>query len=87
MTLTMKTPDLSYEKKESLKEIVKSRVTAYMNYHRPPTLLDLDTSFGHMRKSYGTALVSGQVEDTRRSEVSSDVVKVKVFLSVADYFV
>ena len=34
-----------------------------------------------------SGLDSGQVEDTRWSEVSSDVVKVDVFLSVADYFV
>ena len=35
-----------------------------------------------------SGLDSGQVEDTRWSEVSSDVVKVNLFLSsVADYFV
>lgn len=87
MTLTIGTPDLSDEKKESLKEILKPSVTAYMKYHRSSTLRDLDTFFGHMRRIYGMALVSVQLEDTRRSEVSSDVVKVKVFLSVADYFV
>ena len=61
VTLTIGTPDLSDEKKESLKEILKPSVTAYMKYHRPSTLLDFDTFFGHMTKIYGTALVSVKI--------------------------
>ena len=61
MTLTIGTPDLSDEKKESLKEILKPSVTAYMKYNRPSTLLDFDTFFGHMTKIYGTALVSVKI--------------------------
>ena len=61
MTLTIGTPDLSDEKKESLKEILKPSVTAYMKYHRPSTLLDFDNFFGHMTKIYRTALVSVKI--------------------------
>lgn len=61
MTLTIGTPDLSDEKKESLKEILKPSVTAYMKYRRPSTLLDFDTFFGHMTKIYETALVSVKI--------------------------
>ena len=61
VTLTIGTPDLSDEKKESLKEILKPSVTAYMKYHRPSTLLDFDNFFGHMTKIYRTALVSVKI--------------------------
>ena len=61
VTLTIGTPDLSDEKKESLKEIIKPSVTAYMKYHKPSTLLDFDNFFGHMTKIYRTALVSVKI--------------------------
>ena len=51
------------------------------------TLLFLLLGVASITETSSQTVDSGQVEDTRRSEVSSDVVKVNVFLSVADYFV
>ena len=51
------------------------------------TLLFLLLGVASITETSCQTVDSGQVEDSRWSEVNSDVVKVNIFLLVADYFV
>ena len=65
----------------SLKQVLHAVITCILLL---VTLLFLFLGVASVTETSCQTVDSGQVEDTRRSEVSSDVVKVNVFLSVAE---